>query len=66
MQQRERGKGRRKEREEERKDFHHLNEVLHVYFTIARKYKIAGYEIDKIKETDNPCVGENVVGLEFI
>lgn len=43
-----------------------MNEVLHVYFTIARKYKIAGYEIDKIKETDNPCVGENVVGLEFI
>ena len=43
-----------------------MNEVLHVYFTIARKYKIAGYETDKIKETDNLCVGENVVGLEFI
>ena len=53
MQQRERGKGGRKEREEERKDFYHLNDVLYVYFTIAREYKIPGYKIDKIKETDN-------------
>ena len=30
-----------------------MNEVLYVYFTIAREYKIPGYEIDKIKETDN-------------
>ena len=53
MQQREREKGGRKEREEERKDIYHLNEVLYVYFTIEREYNIPGYETDKIKETDN-------------
>ena len=37
-----------------------------LYLPIANENRIVAYEIDKIKEIDSPCIGESVVGLEFI
>lgn len=35
-----------------------------LYLPIANENRIVAYKIDK--EIENPCIGESVVGLEFI